>query len=302
MSPWSPALPLEQVAEKKVAEQNKPSSIEEDVKKQATKDLQKTRLCIYNLEGKCGFGATCAFAHSANEIRDVPNLQKTQLCTKFMEGTCSNENCNYAHGEGELRDAPNFKKKMCKWSSQGACRNGAKCGFAHSTKELKGDVKPPPGFEYEPQSRAVDPPWRRSKVAAPPGLEKIDPDEEDADASTVAPSSQGSKISIEISGDSTSTGLTEDPLFRMAAARGAAPLQQQVALMSSAVVALQAKLAMLQDMVAQSQVAEMQESIQQLNEQCWMLQNGMVEQPQQNTQKSRLNGSAAPFLPFGAVM
>jgi len=245
-------------------------------KKQGNKDLQKTRLCVYNLEGKCGYGSACSFAHSSNEIRGVPNLAKTQLCTKFAEGKCSDENCTYAHGQEDLRDSPNFKKKMCKWNQKGQCRNGAKCGFAHNVSEVRAGpaVEPPPGF---------------AKIAPPPGLQKIGPEE----ASTEAPSFQ-----VPWAGDAGA--MPEAHLFHLAAARGAAPLKQQVAIMSSAVGALQAKLAQLEDMVMQSQVTQMQQSIQQLNEQCWALEAGlsMAEPEPSFTPMSRLNVKAAPFVPY----
>jgi len=190
-----------------IIEESTPASVEKTVKKQANKDLQKTRLCVYNLEGKCGFGSECMFAHSSNEIRGVPDLRKTQLCMKFMEGNCVDKSCGFAHGEEELRDAPNFKKKLCKWSSKGGCRNGNKCGFAHNAKELRGLPAPPPGFKP-----IAEPPWRAQKVAPPPGLEKMVYDDGDA-ASTVAPSS--SQVS-KSSGDSDCS-TTEAPLFRLAA-------------------------------------------------------------------------------------
>jgi len=251
-------------------------------KKQGNKDLQKTRLCVYNLEGKCGYGSNCSFAHSSNEIRGVPNLAKTQLCTKFAEGKCSDENCTYAHGQEDLRDSPNFKKKICKWNQKGQCRNGAKCGFAHSSLEVRAApaVEPPPGFE--------------KVIAPPPGLEKIGPEEE----STAAPSS--SDVSLE-----ACVPLPEAHLFHLAAARGAAPVKQQVAIMSSAIGALQAKLAALEDMVMQSQVTAMQQSIQQLSEQCWALEAGLsMAEPApvisiaSYTPLSKLNSKAAPFVPF----
>jgi hypothetical protein len=255
----------------------------ENKKKQGSKDLQKTRLCVYNLQGKCGFGSACSFAHSSTEIRGVPDLRKTQLCPKFAEGKCSDENCSYAHGEEELRESPNLKKKMCKWALKGTCRNGAKCGFAHGISELQElkNMQPPPGFEKVPP-----PP------GPPPGLEKMGPEEKDWEvSSTEAPPSQASKTS--------GASHPDAPFFHLAAARGAAPMKQQVKLMSSAVTALQAKLAMLEDMVLQQQVVQMQQQIQELNEQCWALESGLYgeEAMPKETTKSRLSAKATPFVP-----
>lgn len=281
------------IATQAIEETKKIEVSQMEKKKQANKDLQKTRLCVYNLQGKCGFGAACTFAHTSKEIRGVPDLRKTQLCTKFMEGGCNDENCGYAHGQEELRDSPNFKKKMCKWASKGTCRNGATCGFAHNMSELKA-VEAPPGLatatvaNNDPSIRGFE--KVRPPPGPPPGLE-----EEVADwevSSTEAPPSQVSK--------SSGASHPDAPFFHLAAARGAAPLKQQVKLMSSAVTALQTKLAMLEDMVMQQQVVQMQQQIQELSEQCWALESGLhVEQPPPcETTKSRLSAKAAPFVPF----
>jgi len=281
-------------------------------KKQANKDLQKTRLCVYHIQGKCGYGVNCTFAHTSDEIRGVPNLQKTQLCTKFMEGRCSDENCTYAHGLEDLRDPPNFKKKMCSWAAKGTCRNGANCGFAHDVSELRA-VEPPPGF-----LQLCDPPTYSKPPRPPPGLEKFGPEADNSDISTEAPSSEEASLeapssqaskaeSVDALGAS-SPSSPEAPLFHLAGARGAAPITKQMAVMSSAVTALQAKLSQLEGMMMQTQVAQMQQSINELTEQCWsleaqqclLLEAGLSTQdmPPVESKKSRLNTKAAPFVPF----
>jgi hypothetical protein len=249
-------------------------------KKQANKDLQKTKLCVYNLEGKCGLGSNCSFAHSATEIKNAPDLRKTQLCAKFAEGKCTNKHCNYAHGEAELKDPPNFKKKICKWFQKGNCRNGVTCGFAHDMEELRADA--PPGFapigDKAPPKRE-----RTKKLAPPPGLSKMGIDE--CDASTDVPSTHSQDESDH--GSMGVPAIPEEHLFRLMAGRGSAPLQQQVALMSSAIGGLQAKLASLEDMMLQKQVAEMQQQIEQLTAQCWTLESGIAT-PQPPTSTPRL--------------
>lgn len=275
-------------------------SSKSDKKEGKNKDLQKTRMCIYFLEGKCGFGSSCTFAHSSNEVKSVPDLTKTQLCTKFAEGKCTDKNCTYAHGEAELRDPPNFKKKICKWHMKGKCRNGTSCGFAHDMKEIRAGA--PPGFEDEvPQPLKSK---TTQKIAGPPGLSLDDV----CDASTDVPSSRSQAET-----DQSLAGVPSNPdeqLFRMAAGRGSAPLQQQVAMMTAAIGGLQAKLKHLEDMMMQSQVNQMQQTIQQLTEQCWALESGMCPEPKpqptsqptplQFLGKSRLNAKAAPFKPIGA--
>jgi hypothetical protein len=264
-------------------------------KKQTNKDLQKTRLCVYNLQGTCGYGWNCTFAHTSGEIRGVPDLKKTQLCTKFMEGSCRDENCTYAHGQEDLRHPPNFKKKFCKWSSKGACRNGASCGFAHHVSELRG-VEPPPGFKQRGDPKVAPP-------RPPPGLEEYGP-EDNCGISTEAPSSEETSVEVDAAG----AGPTDAPLFHLAGARGAAPLKQQMALMSSAVTALQTKLSQLEGMMMQTQVTQMQQSINELTEQCWsleaqqclLLEAGLSApgMPPVESNKSRLNSKATPFVPF----
>jgi len=255
-------------------------------KKQSNKDLQKTRLCVYNLEGKCGYGSNCTFAHTATEVKNVPDLKKTQLCVKFAEGQCTNKNCNYAHGEAELRDPPNFKKKFCKWHVKGLCRNGATCGFAHDVKELR---DAPPGLEPlgYPVPQALHPKALK-KVPPPPGLTAMGA-ENDGDASTDVPSSQAE---TEIS----STAIPEEHLFRFMAGRGAAPLQHQVTMMTSAIGSLQAKLSQLEDMMLQNQVVQMQQQIEQLTEQCFALESGLNSSQQPHGQTS-LRSQAMPFKP-----
>jgi hypothetical protein len=271
-------------------------------KKQSNKDLGKTKLCVYYLEGRCGYGTSCTYAHSLLEVKSVPDLTKTQLCVNFAEGMCNDEHCTYAHGEAELRDPPNFKKKLCKWYSKGKCRNGVNCGFAHDIKDLR--MEAPPGFEsLEVKVSQPLKPKKSQKIDAPPGLTKMDADN-DCDVSTDVPSSPSQDES-----DSSTAGVAsipEEHLFRFAAARGSAPLQQQVALMSSAIGGLQAKLGQLEDMMLQTQVLQMQQTIQELSQQCWALEGQMcLEQPEPTPLllesgfecKSRLNAKAAPFKP-----
>jgi hypothetical protein len=268
-------------------------------KKQKNKDLQRTRLCVYNLGGKCGYGSKCTFAHNASEVKNVPDLRKTQVCTKFAEGKCTNKNCNYAHGEAELKDPPNFKKKLCKWHSMGNCRNGASCGFAHEIKELRAEA--PPGFEPIGAEAPLNA-KKLQKVAPPPGLTKMGV-EYDCDASTDVPSSQSQAES-----DLSMTGvpsIPEEQLFRFMAGRGSAPLQHQVVLMSSAIGGLQAKLSQLEDKMLENQVAQMQQQIEMLTKQCITLESGlaMAQTPAApvapTSLRMKLSSKATPFNPVG---
>jgi hypothetical protein len=214
--------------------------------KPRNKDLKKTKMCVYHLQGRCGYGSSCQFAHCASEIQKAPNLAKTQLCTKFMNGTCTNKNCTYAHGQAELVMPPSYKKKACTWFMQGKCRNGIKCGFAHDISELRAEASPdnhPDEFIKTTTSEA--------SVSPPPGLSLIG-SEDECDSSTDVPS-PGSQSECDFV---TTAGLKPDPL------------KQQVAAMGSAIEDLQAKLARIEQMAAQAQVVEMQKTIEHLTEQC----------------------------------
>jgi len=237
--------------------------------KTRNKDLQKTKLCVYFVQGKCGLGSNCQFAHSTSEIRKAPNLTKTQLCTNFMNGNCRNKHCNYAHGEAELVKPPSFKKKLCVWFKQGKCRNGVNCGFVHDMA-LGGDDEPP---EEESDMK----PWKKSAGCA------FD------DASTDVPSST-SLVEFDVS-KMTTKPIPDENLFRMMAGRGSAPLQRQVQAMGLAIGDLQAKLSQVQDRrnatsnetegaALQSQVDEMQQAISQLSKQCQGMDAHLRTSPQ----------------------
>ena len=43
------------------------------------------------------------FAHSSEELKDMPDLRKTRICTAFTQGNCSNLDCKFAHGAEELK-------------------------------------------------------------------------------------------------------------------------------------------------------------------------------------------------------
>lgn len=122
----------------------------DSTKKDTTKWLRKTKLCVYSVQGSCRLGSKCSFAHSVGEVQQAPNLHKTQICPAFEKGSCSNENCTFAHGQEELRLSPNYKNKMCKWFGKGQCRNGDECDFAHGSEQLRqqptATLAPPPGL------------------------------------------------------------------------------------------------------------------------------------------------------------
>ena len=102
------------------------------------KQLLKTKVCKLFREGKCNYGKNCFFAHTAEELRLLPDLRKTNICKLFLIGKCPlKENCRFAHGSKELRATEGaYKTVLCQWFKQGYCHHGIKCRFAHGRAEL----------------------------------------------------------------------------------------------------------------------------------------------------------------------
>ena len=66
--------------------------------------LEKTRICMYHMQGRCKYGKYCTFAHDKREMREAPvTLLKTKMCPSFYSRMCSNDSCNFAHSLNELR-------------------------------------------------------------------------------------------------------------------------------------------------------------------------------------------------------
>lgn len=102
-----------------------------------TAQLSKTKMCIKFTNGLCK-ESECRFAHSPEELRELPNLSKTAMCRAFARGSCFDTECKYAHGEEELRVSPNiYKTQLCNFFAKGHCRKGDSCRHAHGRKELR---------------------------------------------------------------------------------------------------------------------------------------------------------------------
>jgi len=78
--------------------------------------FKATRMCQFYLEGRCGRGSECTFAHGHEQMRQLPDLYKTSLCKELSTtGQCTNGAvCAFAHSEGELRRAKKKKNKKVK--------------------------------------------------------------------------------------------------------------------------------------------------------------------------------------------
>lgn len=65
----------------------------------------KTQPCRFFAQGWCRNGTNCAFAHSAEEMRECPDLTKTSICHLWTRRQCprSAEECRYAHGTWDIR-------------------------------------------------------------------------------------------------------------------------------------------------------------------------------------------------------
>eukprot|EP00928_Gymnodinium_smaydae_P067132 TRINITY_DN50073_c0_g1_i1.p2 TRINITY_DN50073_c0_g1~~TRINITY_DN50073_c0_g1_i1.p2 ORF type:complete len:209 (+),score=33.44 TRINITY_DN50073_c0_g1_i1:77-703(+) len=83
------------------AKTSKALSVGEDWKQ------RKTRLCMFQREGRCTRGEACTFAHTAQELRPKLDFFKTQLCAGYRRGHCDQgRSCRFAHGPEELRLEP----------------------------------------------------------------------------------------------------------------------------------------------------------------------------------------------------
>jgi len=114
----------------------------------------KTKICKFNVLGKCTKGEECPFAHEGVELRRLPDLRCTKLCKMLIQtGQCGKKSCMYAHSKEELRSTGAYHKtKLCRFMQTGHCTLGAKCNFAHSAVELRepetidDSLESPPGL------------------------------------------------------------------------------------------------------------------------------------------------------------
>eukprot|EP00405_Crypthecodinium_cohnii_P012759 CAMPEP_0206431196 /NCGR_PEP_ID=MMETSP0324_2-20121206/7230_1 /ASSEMBLY_ACC=CAM_ASM_000836 /TAXON_ID=2866 /ORGANISM="Crypthecodinium cohnii, Strain Seligo" /LENGTH=599 /DNA_ID=CAMNT_0053897097 /DNA_START=437 /DNA_END=2238 /DNA_ORIENTATION=+ len=85
----------------------------EDPRKERVTIFQRTKMCKFFLLGCCSRGDQCHFAHSKEQLSELPNLYRTKLCrTLINTGSCTDETCRYAHNKDELRNVEGFSGTM----------------------------------------------------------------------------------------------------------------------------------------------------------------------------------------------
>eukprot|EP00931_Biecheleriopsis_adriatica_P087495 TRINITY_DN61959_c0_g1_i1.p1 TRINITY_DN61959_c0_g1~~TRINITY_DN61959_c0_g1_i1.p1 ORF type:complete len:1392 (-),score=331.78 TRINITY_DN61959_c0_g1_i1:32-4207(-) len=100
--------------------------------------FHKTKMCAFNKSNKCTMGASCPFAHSKEELQQMPDLKKTKLCYNFYRKKCNDAKCKFAHGYSELRATQTvYRTELCRWWAAGSCKAGDSCRYAHGLEELR---------------------------------------------------------------------------------------------------------------------------------------------------------------------
>mmetsp|Transcript_65251 Transcript_65251/g.147211 ORF Transcript_65251/g.147211 Transcript_65251/m.147211 type:complete len:396 (-) Transcript_65251:66-1253(-) len=77
----------------------------------------RTKMCSFQVMGKCRKKGACSFAHTAEEMNPLPDLRRTKLCPIFTTmGVCKDSLCPFAHDKDELRIQ---ESKVCEdtWSN-----------------------------------------------------------------------------------------------------------------------------------------------------------------------------------------
>eukprot|EP00747_Dinoflagellata_sp_TGD_P154864 gnl/TRDRNA2_/TRDRNA2_177536_c0_seq14.p1 gnl/TRDRNA2_/TRDRNA2_177536_c0~~gnl/TRDRNA2_/TRDRNA2_177536_c0_seq14.p1 ORF type:complete len:296 (-),score=53.27 gnl/TRDRNA2_/TRDRNA2_177536_c0_seq14:383-1270(-) len=66
--------------------------------------FKKTKMCNFQMQGRCLRGSACAFAHNLDELKAKPDFSKTSMCkTLLRDGRCDNAECRFAHSRQELK-------------------------------------------------------------------------------------------------------------------------------------------------------------------------------------------------------
>lgn len=111
--------------------------------------MVKTKWCLDFKSKGCSRGEGCPYAHSNEELRDLPDLTKTKICPLVLSGkACDNANCRFAHCDNELRMTcafSEFRTRLCKFAKQQGgrgCLYGNRCPYAHNEQQLRKLTQP----------------------------------------------------------------------------------------------------------------------------------------------------------------
>ena len=78
----------------------------------------KTKMCKFQMFGVCRYGNNCNYAHSVQDLKELPNFAKTSFCKTFLkQGVCRDVHCPFAHKVDDLREGPaprnRWDPKLC---------------------------------------------------------------------------------------------------------------------------------------------------------------------------------------------
>jgi hypothetical protein len=167
------------------------------------KQLHNTKMCVYYKQGSCKYGAKCVFAHSEQDVAQLPDLAKTRICVNFEAGNCQDPNCLFAHSYEELRSTDfYFKTTLCTWHAAGKCRNGAACRFAHGATEMRNAGAPNAPNTGSQTKKAASAPTESFAKVANNGTKKQTPDQPSKQAGKIGTKEQPAKPSSKKSGQS----------------------------------------------------------------------------------------------------
>mmetsp|Transcript_5358 Transcript_5358/g.12590 ORF Transcript_5358/g.12590 Transcript_5358/m.12590 type:complete len:169 (+) Transcript_5358:102-608(+) len=101
---------------------------------------KQTRLCSFNLVGACKRGAACNFAHTEQDLKEMPDFSKTRICKNFMAGKCElGSACSFAHGQQELIQVKKTNKKDKELTKKPTAFLGGRSGSSASTCPSDGE-------------------------------------------------------------------------------------------------------------------------------------------------------------------
>ncbi|KAJ1607437.1 CCCH domain-containing protein [Cryptosporidium canis] len=102
------------------------------------RQLYKTKMCAFYNVGKCTRGNLCAFAHSVQELRPLPDLRFTRLCELTKRGDiCRDVNCTFAHSLNDLRTTEIPPTPLSEFNIISSTENTAFIGKLGSVSESK---------------------------------------------------------------------------------------------------------------------------------------------------------------------